>query len=175
MEQCCSIGSNGERRERIMAEAPTKLWFRSEDLAWLIGGLVVAGVAAGIGLPYAWKLIGEWEWVPFHGPMKSLMSPHAPWVMIVRPLILAALGLVVALVIIDEVPEVTLTGEEIQVKKGRDTRTIRRGQVAGIYQERSKVIIESSQGRRLFHDNIEGGRQRVRDAFIAHGYPWESR
>jgi hypothetical protein len=158
----------------IMSNAVTKLWFRSEDLAWLIGGAVVIGVAAGIGLPYAWKLIDDWEWVPFHGPMATLMGLHVPWVVAVRPLVLATVGLVIALVIIDSVPEVTLSDEEIRVKKGRDTRVIRRDQVAGIYREGSKIIIESAGGRRLFHDEVEGGRERVRKAFMTHGYPWES-
>jgi hypothetical protein len=51
---------------------------------------------------------------------------------------------------------------------------LRRDQVVGVHRAGTKVTIDGDHGRVLFSETLEAPRDRVREAFLTHAYPWES-
>lgn len=153
---------------------PAILALRRSDKLIMLGIAVLGGGGLGIALPLIWNGIKNFAWLPFHDPLSWFMSLEADYMLYLRPLILITLATAAAVLLIVFSPVVEVSDEEIRIKKGNDQRTIKRSDVAGVYLEGSKIIIESSRGRKLFHDNIEGGKVEVKKVFVDHGYPWES-
>ena len=142
-------------------------------------GLII-GVCAGLGVllglvirPIASFATGL-EWVPFQGPLRLIASADHPWVGWFLAVLGVLAGLVFAAVIIHESPVLHVGPDQIRVDQVGQVRTIRREQVATVFRDGSKVVLETAQGRTLFRGDIEGGRDAVREAFQTHGYPWDA-
>lgn len=158
--------------ERSLSE-PTRLGFEPSDHAFVCGAGIVLGALAGLLLPIAvhW---GVDQGVPLPGWLEFLDTIRGGWLDWGRPLIGAAAGLLFAFAIIENSPVLIVAEDEILVEKGSDHRRIPRTSVAGIHREGGNTIIETAQGRRLFEGDVEGGRDRVREVFLDHGWPYES-
>lgn len=157
-----------------MNDPTTRLGLTHQDrvLIYLVCPVV------GLGLGLAFPVVAEWasrlSWVPFQGPFQLIASFDASWLNWGRPLVGLILGLVFAAFIVHESAVLHVTAEHIEVTSNGSTRRIARSDIAGIYRDGSKVVVESHSGRRLYHAQIEGGKDNVRDAFVANGYPWET-
>ncbi|WP_154796293.1 YqeB family protein [Occultella kanbiaonis] len=153
-------------------EPATVLAMGAED-KWLVAVIgAVLGVGVGFLLPWLGTLAARFP-IPFAGPIEFLSSFEAPVLVVLRPVIGAVVGLVVAAVVIAGSPRITVSDGEILIAKGDDERRIERGQVAGVYREGSTLVIDSVEGRQLYKGDVEAPRAAVRDAFVAHGYRWE--
>ncbi|TDE98906.1 hypothetical protein EXU48_01540 [Occultella glacieicola] len=153
-------------------EPATVLAMGTQD-KWLVAVIGAAlGVGVGFLLPWLGTVAARYP-IPFAGPIEHLSSFEAPELMVLRPVIGALVGLVVAAVVISGSPRITVSGAEIRIVKGDDERRIERAQVAGVYREGSALMIDSVEGRQLYKGDVEAPRVKVRDAFVAHGYPWE--
>ncbi|MBL3687579.1 hypothetical protein D3248_11530 [Leucobacter zeae] len=137
---------------------------------WLIG----AGAGAGLGfaLPWILRVASSWP-IPYIGLLEFLGSFDAPAMVIGRPAVLGAIGLIAALVITHGTAELRIRDSGIRIVEGDDARTVAREAVGGVHRRGGKVRIESPEGRVLFFDDVEGGRDAIAAAFIRHGYPWE--
>jgi hypothetical protein len=140
---------------------------------WLVAVIGAAlGVGVGFLLPWLGTVAARYP-IPFAGPIELLSSFEAPALVVLRPVIGAAVGLVVAAVVISGSPRITVTDAEILIAKGDDERRIERAQVAGVYRDGGALVIDSVEGRQLYNGDVEAPRAAVRDAFVAHGYRWE--
>ncbi|MCK0112001.1 hypothetical protein MWU75_07620 [Ornithinimicrobium sp. F0845] len=151
----------------------TRLGMSGGDTAFLavLGAGLGAGAAAVLPVVARWT---EQRGVPFPGPLQLLASFDSDWLVWGRPVIGLVVGVVAALLIAHHQPVLHITRDSVLVEKGSDRRRIRREDVAGVFREGSKLVIETEQGRRLYEGDVDGGREKVRDAFRGHGYPWEN-
>lgn len=148
--------------------------FDAEGRAFVVVLLTLGGGLLGFAVPYLARWAAELPWVPFQGPLRLLGSLDGSWLTWGRPVIGAALGLAVALWVVQRSVVLLVADDRIEVLRGGQVeRVIRREQVDGVHRTRSKVVIQNAQGRELFADDVEGDAAAVRDAFVAHGYPWE--
>jgi len=152
----------------------TELSLKSSDKKIIVAAGVLIGTGVGFAIPYVWKLIERFDELPFHQILSFLMSFQSDWVSIARPVLFAVVGLLLAGLLVATLPRVLVSDEKIEIYKGENRRIIKRSKVASIYFSGSKLIIESEQGRRLFNDSIEGGKEQIATTFKKHGYPWEA-
>jgi len=152
----------------------TELSLKSSDKKIIVAAGVLIGTGVGFAIPYVWKLIERFDELPFHQILSFLMSFQSDWVSIARPVLFAVVGLLLAGLLVATLPRVLVSDEKIEICKGENRRIIKRSKVASIYFSGSKLIIESEQGRRLFNDSIEGGKEQIATTFKKHGYPWEA-
>lgn len=85
-----------------------------------------------------------------------------------------ALGFLVALFVLRVSPVLTLTDERIEIRAGDEVTVIEREKVDGVRRKGSNIVILSATGRELFHGEVEGSKDALREAFLRHDYPWES-
>ena len=133
-----------------------------------------AGLGVGFGFPYLAGWASELPWMPLQGPLQLLGTFEYDWLTWGRPAIGLALGLLLALLALQTSPVLTLSDERIEIRQGDDVTLIEREKVDGVRRKGSKILILSSTGRELFHGEVEGTKDAVREAFLAHHYPWES-
>lgn len=139
--------------------------------------LAVLGAALGTGAAALLPVVARWveeRGVPFPGILQFLASFDSDWLVWGRPAIGLVVGLVAALVIAHNEPVLTVSDDSVLVQKGDSRRRIKRADVAGVYRDGKKLVIETEQGRRLYEGDVEGGHDLVRAAFVDRDYPWEN-
>lgn len=157
-----------------MIEPSTRLGFSRGDKTFLAVTCTVVGVGLGFAVPYLAGWAADLPWIPFRGPLELLGSFDSPIATWIRPVVGLLLGLAFTAYLVHQSPVLQVSPEQIEVTSRGATRRIARSEVAGIYREGSKIVVETRAGRRLFHGEIEGSKDAVRDAFVHHGYPWET-
>lgn len=141
---------------------------------WLLTLFGVGGTTLGLVLPPLSRWAADLPWIPFQGPLRLLGSLHQPWTVWAGPAVGLTAALALATWIILNTPVLHIDHDQIRVQRhGEVVRVIERAKVDAVYRHRSRLIIESGAGRRLFEDEIEVDRTTLRDAFLANGYPWE--
>lgn len=137
----------------------------------LFGG---GGLAVGIAVPWVARFADDHGWVPFGGPLRFLASFDGSWLGWGRPVIGLLLGLAFAAWVITSSAVLHVDSGEIRVERRGDVeRVIPREKVDAVHRRGSKILIETAGGRELFHDDVEGDRAAIREAFVGAGYPWE--
>lgn len=131
------------------------------------------GVAAAVAVPRAARWAHEHDW-PVPALLHFLSSLDSSWLTWGAPLIGALVGLLGAVALVFASPVLYVSADGVQVERSGATRHIHRAQVAGVYRDGGKLVIESAEGRTLYKGDAEGGRETVRAAFVDHGYPWEA-
>ncbi|WP_181642444.1 YqeB family protein, partial [Nocardioides massiliensis] len=64
--------------------------------------------------------------------------------------------------------------DAVVITHGSDRRTLARSEITGVHRDGGKVHIDGREGRVLFAKKVEASKDAVREAFTAHGYPYES-
>lgn len=148
--------------------------FDRQARLWVAVMFGLGGAAVGAVLPFLTRVAADMPWVPFEGPIRLLGSFDQQWLVVGRPSLGLVAGLAFAAWVVVNAPVLHLSHDSIQVKRhGAIERVIDRSKVDAVYQRRSRVVIETKEGRRLFDDDIEGDSAGVRAAFVRLGYPWE--
>lgn len=143
-----------------------------QDRVVLVLALVAVGVVLGFVLPWLGTVAARFP-LPFGEVIERLSAFDSPLVVTLRPIIGGALGGIAGLVLASQTVDVTIEDEQVLVTKSGETRALRRSDIAGVYRRGSNVVIETESGRVLLDEQLEGHKDEVADAFIAHGYPWE--
>jgi len=148
--------------------------FDQSGRRWVLALIGGGGLALGALLPVLARGATELPWVPFQGPLELLGSFDEPWLVWGRPLLGLVAGLAFAAWVILDSPQLTIGRDEIEIRRrGQAERLIERSKVDAVYRRGSKLVIETKSGRKLLESDVEGDPALVRDAFVAHGYPWE--
>ncbi|WP_229054699.1 hypothetical protein [Aeromicrobium sp. Leaf350] len=160
-----------------MAAAPSDhdlLGSSREDTVWtyvLLGG---GGALVLLLAPLLAAWLADVPFIPFSEPLRWVGDFDEPWQWVVRGVVGLVLGLVLAAVELESQYSLEVHDDRVVVVHGQDRRTLTRDQVVGIHRDRKKVVIDGTQGRRLFEETVEAKREAVRRAFVDRGYPYES-
>lgn len=148
--------------------------FDRNGRTWVIVLFALGGAGIGAVFPLLAGWAAELPWMPFQGPLRLLGSFDQQWLVWGRPVLGLLAGLAFAAWVILDSPVLEVDPRRIEVRRrGEVQRVIERDKVAAVYPKGSKITIETETGRVLFEGDIEGEREQVRQAFVAHGYPWE--
>lgn len=148
--------------------------FDQTGRTWVLALFGLGGAGVGAVLPLLAGWAAALPWVPFQGPLQLLGSFDQQWLVWGRPALGLLLGLAVAAWVIHDSPVLEIDGQRLQVRRrGEVQRVIDRRKVAAVYPRGSKIVVETEAGRALFEGDVEGEKDRVREAFLEHGYPWE--
>lgn len=157
-----------------MSDTATRLGFDRQAKVAIYVVCTLIGLGLGFAVPYLAQWASELSWAPFQNVLQLVGSPDPGWLTWGRPLIGALVGVAFAVYIIFQSPVLYISEEQIEVHERGNTRRIPRSDIAGVYRDGGKVVVENHHGRRLFRGEVEGGKDTVRDTFVTHGHPWEA-
>lgn len=144
------------------------------DRIFVLVAFPLVGAGIGAALPYLWRWMEDAPWVPWRGPISTLMTLDEGWQSLLRIAILAVLGLVAAVIVVAADTSVSIGAHDLVITKDGNSRTYRRDQIAGVYLDGKKLVIETAEGRRLLDAAVDGARTKAGSAFKQFGYPWEN-
>ncbi|MER7842811.1 hypothetical protein ABTZ03_02545 [Kitasatospora sp. NPDC096077] len=151
-------------------ETELRMPLDTKVVIWVFCG--VAGAGLGFAVPWLLRFAAEHP-IPYADTVRFLGSFDSPAMVIGRPALLAAVGLLIGLFLTHHAATLRISDERITIVEGDDTRVIARDQIGGVFRRGGKVRIESPVGRVLFDDDVEGRPAVIAEAFCRHGYPWE--
>jgi len=140
----------------------------------LIIGLVCAGIGVALGffLPALGSLAATFP-IPFGDIIEKLSRFDQPWVVAVRPIIGAALGLVATVVFSASTTPLRIGDEGITVgRPGDHPLHISRAAFSTAYFADGKLTILTEGGHQAYRGDVEGKKDEVAAAFTSRGYRW---
>ncbi len=148
------------------------------DPAWAVGLMWLGLPLAGAGLGWLVQALAGWladlRWVPF-GDLVELIASVAdnePLATIVSLAAGAVVGLVLAFIGAMETLVVRITDGEVTLRRGDSTQKVNRGAVQAVFVDGKQLVLLGREADELAREGFELGADRLRDGFLAHGYPW---
>ena len=150
------------------------VWARA--LMWSVFPLL------GAGAGWLLKAIAGWvvslPWAPLQGPFKlveelvaSFGEPQAT----IGALSLGAVaGVVLAFIAEQERLIVSVSDSRVRVARGEFSQEIERPSVKAIFVDRAQLVLLGRLGEELVRETYDLDTDRLRAAFVGHGYPWLS-
>ncbi|BCB86249.1 YqeB family protein [Phytohabitans suffuscus] len=146
--------------------------------AWAVGLMWLGPPLAGAGLGWLLQALAGWladlPWVPFKGPVELIASvaDNEPLATIVSLAVGAVVGLVLAFIGAMEALVVRLTDGDVTLRRGDHTQTINRAAVRAVFVDGKQLVLLGQDAEELAREGFDLDADRVRDGFLAHGYPW---
>ena len=140
----------------------------------IVIGLVCVGLGVALGflLPTLGSLAARFP-IPFGDPIEKLSRFDQPWVVAIRPIIGAVLGLIAAAVIAGSNTPVVVSDDEIVIGDENDhPLRISRASFSTAYFADGKLTILTEGGHQAYRGAVEGRKDAVAEAFTSRGYRW---
>jgi len=160
-------GATSPRGRTVVAEPR---WLRA--LVWI--GLPLLGLPAGWLLESVAGWLASLPWVPFQGPFELVASVPEPHATIGALAIGGLAGLVLAILAALDRLTVTVADDQATFTRGGVTRAVRRSEVGAVFLDGKHLVLLGQATEELARETSDLEADRVRDAFVVHGYPWQA-
>lgn len=140
----------------------------------VIIGLVCLGIGVALGffLPALGSIAAKFP-IPFGDVIEKLSRFDQAWVVIARPIIGGALGLIAAFFIASSTTPLRI--DEHRITIGRDDNHplhISRASFSTAYFADGKLVVVTEGGHQAFKGDVEGKKAAIAEAFTSRGYRW---
>lgn len=140
----------------------------------VIIGLVCIGIGVALGffLPTLGSIAATFP-IPFGDVIEKLSRFDQAWVVIARPIIGGALGLIATFVIASSTTPLRI--DEHRITIGRDDNHplhISRASFSTAYFADGKLVVVTEGGHQAFKGDVEGKKAAIAEAFTSRGYRW---
>lgn len=147
------------------------------DPAWVPPLLWLGFPVLGAGLGLVLKAISEWvaslRWAPLQGPFELVASVREPYAWIGAVLIGGVAGLAFAYLAARESLAVTVSESGVAFNRGGTVRTVPRVGVSAVFLDGKQLVLHGPVTEELAREKSDLPARGLRDAFVAHGYPWQ--
>lgn len=144
------------------------------ETAVFAAGFPILGAALGIGAKLAADWIAGLPWAPFQGPFRLIAQIPEPWVTIVLPVLGVIAGIVLVMIMLSEQLTMTLTGRQMELKRGDDRQQIMRSEIHDVFADRKELVVLGAGGAELAREAHEVKSEPLQSGFVRLGYPWRA-
>lgn len=137
-------------------------------------GLVCIGIGVALGffLPALGSIAATFP-IPFGDVIEKLSRFDQAWVVIARPIIGGALGLIATFVIAASTTPLRIDEHGITIGRDDDhPLRISRSSFSTAYFAEGKLVVVTEGGHQAFKGDVEGKKAAIAEAFASHGYRW---
>lgn len=137
-------------------------------------GLVCIGIGVALGffLPALGSIAATFP-IPFGDVIEKLSRFDQAWVVIARPIIGGALGLIATFVIAASTTPLRIDEHGITIGRDDDhPLRISRSSFSTAYFAEGKLVVVTEGGHQAFKGDVEGKKAAIAEAFTSHGYRW---
>jgi hypothetical protein len=147
------------------------------DPAWVRPAFWLAGPVLGSLVGWGLKAIAGWvaalPWAPFQGPFKLITSIKEPYGLLGALALGLLAGLVLAYIVTHDLLTIAVSTDEVTFTRADAETTVERAAATAVFFDKKKIVILGAQGVELAREDSDLTRERVREAFVAHGFPWQ--
>ncbi len=162
-------GASPHGSETVVSE---RLWARV--MMWI--GFPLLGAGAGWLLKSVAGWVVSLPWAPLQGPFELadqlIASFGEPRATVGALAVGAVAGLVLAFIAEQESLTVALSHDRVSTKRGESARSIERASVNAVFLDKKQLVLLGRSGEELAREASDLDADRLREAFVAHGYPW---
>ncbi|MGQ5530709.1 YqeB family protein [Bacillus sp. CGMCC 1.60114] len=155
-----------------MIESETFLGHSKFQKAIIVLVPMILGGSIGWFVPIIANWILKLPVVPMEKLVLFIASFNSLWVSSIAAIIGTIAGLLLALVILNESLEVTISYNNLQLKFGERINIIEKKDILAIYIENKHLVILGQTSNELYREVIEMKVDTVREAFNKYQYPW---
>ncbi|MFB9430596.1 YqeB family protein [Streptoalloteichus tenebrarius] len=165
-----------------MGERPTEVAHAGaeptvvREPAWVRAGVWVVPPPLGAGVLWGLKSISGWiaslSWFPAQGVFRLVSEIAEPYATAGAVALGLVAGLVLSAIIASEQLTVTVSHREVRWRRDGKEGGVDRGRIASVFVDRKALVLLDAAGAELARETSDLARERLRDAFRAHGYPW---
>jgi hypothetical protein len=160
-------GATSPHGQTVVAEPE---WRRA--LVWI--GFPLLGLPAGWLLKWVAGWVASLPWVPFQGPFKLVASVPEPHASIGALVIGGLAGLVLATLAALHRLTVTVADDQVSFTRGGVTRAVKRPLVSAVFLGGRRLVVLGRASEELAGETSDLEADRLRDAFVVHGFPWRA-
>lgn len=146
------------------------------DPGWVAPLLWVGFPLLGGGAGWLLKWVVEWvaslSGGPFHPIFEFIASIAEPQATIGAVAVGLVAGLALAYAAAQDSLTVAVSDDRVNTTRGGSTQDIPRASVAGVFLDGKKLVLLGRAGEELAREGSDLDRDRLREAFQAHGFPW---
>lgn len=147
------------------------------DPAWVPPLLWVGFPVLGAGLGLLLKVISEWvatlSWAPLQGPFELLASIREPYAWLGAVALGFVAGLAFSYLAAKDSFAVTVAADGVELDRGGDRWQVPRAGVTAVFLDGKQLVVLGPATEELVREKSDLGGRHLRDAFVAHGYPWQ--
>jgi hypothetical protein len=143
---------------------------------WLLPVLWTGFPALGVGAGWALHRAVDWlvalPWIPFRGPVRLLAGLPEPAATIGALAVGALAGLVFAGLVAIDLRTIAISPQRIALTHRGSTREVDRASVTAAFLDGRYLVLLGPATGELAREVYDLGADRLRNALLAHGYPW---
>jgi hypothetical protein len=139
-------------------------------LVWI--GLPLLGAALGRLLDLLVRWAASLPGGPFHGAFELAAKIPESSAALGSVVLGALVGLGLAYQTAQERLTVTVSGDRLTLARRGAVREITGGSVSAVFREGGRLVLLGPETEELAREQCELSPERLRDAFVAHGFPW---
>jgi hypothetical protein len=140
-------------------------------LVWVLFPVLGAGAGWLVDLVATW--LADLPFVPFRPAFEFLASAPEPRATVIALLVGALLGLAVACVAAWERLTVTVADDVVSLRSRGATQDFGRASVKAVFRDGKRLVLLGPVTEELARESGDLQTERLRDAFLRHGYPWQ--
>jgi hypothetical protein len=133
--------------------------------------------ALGAGAGWLVKFLAEWladvPFVPFQRALEFLASMSEPQATLGALAVGSLVGLAFSCVAAWERLTVTVSDEVVSLRSRGATQKIMRASVSAVFRDEKRLVLLGTVTEELAGESSDLKADRLRDAFLRHGYPWQ--
>ncbi|MBC6457830.1 hypothetical protein [Actinomadura sp. HBU206391] len=140
-------------------------------LVWVLFPVLGAGAGWLIKLMAGW--LADLPFAPFQRGLEFLASSPEPEATLGSLVVGGLAGLAFAGVAAWERLTVTVTGDAVALRSRGTTQEVTRASVSAVFHDEKRLVLLGTVTEELVREGSDLKADRLRDAFLRHGYPWQ--
>jgi hypothetical protein len=151
--------------ETVVADPP---WLRTG--VWIVFPIVGAACGGLLDLLVGW--VASWPGGPFHGAFEAVDKVPEPYAVIGLVIVGALAGLWLAEEAAKDWLTVTVSADQVTLARRGSVQEVARSSVSAVFRDGKRLVLLGQATEELAREQCELKTDRLRDAFVAQGYPW---
>jgi hypothetical protein len=163
-----------QKHDPTAQQTPAAATFALGRTEVIVIGLVCIGIGVALGffLPALGSIAPTFP-IPFGDVIEKLSRFDQAWVVIARPIIGGALGLIAAFFITASTTPLVIDEHGITIGRNDDhPLRISRASFSTAYFTDGKLVVVTEGGHQAFKGDVEGKKAAIAGAFTSRGYRW---
>ncbi|MBW6439651.1 hypothetical protein KZ829_38580 [Actinoplanes hulinensis] len=152
----------------------TVLTFSPVARVLVLFGPATLGALIGFALPVAARWLVDVGFPVLGVVWRVASSVDTWWKAAVQAAILAVVGGLVSVEIVQRTARVTVGSGEVRLRTGDSEVVVARPEIGALFVEGGALVILDRESRRVFHGEPQAGADVLERVFREHGYPWRS-